>query len=1068
MKDSETDLLGRLTDPGLDPVFAEASRIGVESAWFGHIPFARWLVAASRPQLLVELGAHNGVSYAAFCDAVLANHLPARAAAIDTWQGDAQAGYYGNEVYEDLKAFHDPRYGGFSTLIRARFDDALAQFSEGSIDLLHIDGEHSYASVRHDFEAWKPKLSNRGVVLLHDTQVRSAGYGVWQLWAELRNSYPSFEFLHASGLGVLGVGPRIPAPVAALLVEALPEAIERIRSRFALVGARWQREAEIRLLEPRLENALRTAHEAERTAKKAEGQLRTALEIAREKGYAARKAPAMLQLALGDVTRLKSQLHIAEKTTQEKEYAAAESIARLHATLDGLQEALDNSMRELQFLLDSTIWRATAPLRRLLGLMPLAGRQGLRRLMGMSVRLSTPTLALNIPHTQPKPMPTVAVEATSRSPTSRPTLHKFFHHRIIFVSGEPDTPGHFYRVERYVDAFAAAGASVSWMRIDEVLDRIGEFATTSIVIIWRAVNSPAVQQLIAAARAAGALLVFDIDDLMFRPELARVGIIDAIRSLNLQESEIAAYYHRVQEVLWQADACFTSTAELAVHAQRFDRLTFVLPNGFDAGTLRTSRLAVRRHRMQTQINGHTVRRIGYAAGTRTHQKDFKEAAGAIARILAERPDCLLVLFRSRDGSERMFDPEEFPAFTGLEDRIEWRDLVKLKDLPNEMVRFDINIAPLEIDNPFAEAKSELKYFEAALVEVPTIASPTGPLRRAIRDGETGRLARTEAEWYTALTELLDSPAARQRMAHAAYLDVLWRFGPERRAETARSVLHQLDGGQQGAHAFELEYRRAAMPPPARQCLPEAETVFEADRLGSADVTIIIPLYNYAQFVMEALESVRRQDLEMLDLIVIDDCSTDDSLSVALDWARRHAARFNRLLVVRNQSNSGLALTRNLGFDLAETAFVLPLDADNRLFEDCAARCLQALVESNAAFAYPLIRNFGDSDHLIGDKPYVPMRLAAANYIDAMAMVRKSVWAVVGGFAPIRFGWEDYDFWCRCAEQGFLGVQVDEILAEYRFHADSMLRTITEVPANKVKVIEQLEQHHSWLRLSREI
>ena len=208
----------------------------MESAWFGHIPFAHWLVAASRPHLLVELGAHNGVSYAAFCDAVLANHLPTRAAAIDTWQGDAQAGYYGNEVYEDLKAFHDPRYGGFSTLIRARFDDAVADFADGSIDLLHIDGEHGYASVRHDFETWKPKLSSSGVVLLHDTQIREAGYGVWRLWAELCQDYPGFEFPHSSGLGVLGVGAQIPAPVAALLAERRPDATERIRSRFATLG----------------------------------------------------------------------------------------------------------------------------------------------------------------------------------------------------------------------------------------------------------------------------------------------------------------------------------------------------------------------------------------------------------------------------------------------------------------------------------------------------------------------------------------------------------------------------------------------------------------------------------------------------------------------------------------------------------------------------------------------------------------------------------------------------------------------------------------------------------------
>ena len=1036
MKDAETDLLGRLTDPGLDPVFAEISRIGVESAWFGHIPFAGWLVAALRPQLLVELGVHNGVSYAAFCDAVLANHLPARAAAIDTWQGDAQAGYYGNEVYEDLKAFHDPRYGSFSTLIRARFDEAVADFADGSIDLLHIDGEHSYASVRHDFETWKPKLSSKGVVLLHDTQVREAGYGVGRLWTELCQEYPGFEFPHSSGLGVLGVGAKIPAPVAALLDERRPDAAKRIRSRFATLGARWQREAELRLLEPRLKNALRAAHAGERTATETEAQLR---------------------ITQDEVKRLESAVRAARESEP----------AHFRITLIKLQRTLDEAVRERQAVLDSTIWRATAPLRLTAGLMPFAARKGFRRLLGWGRRLSGPKQPPDIQTKQPRRTSPTPPKPAPVPLVNRVASNRHSPHRIIFVSGEPDIPGHIYRVERYADAFAGAGASVSWMRIDDVEQRIREIATATIVIIWRAVNSPAVEHLIAAVRQAGALLVFDVDDLMFRPEFARMDIIDAIRTQNLLEDEIADYYQRIQDVMVQADICFTSTEDLAVHAQRFEQVTYVLPNGFDADTLRTSRLAVRRRRMETPAE-QLIQRIGYAAGTRSHQNDFKEAAGAVARILSERPECRLVLFRGKDGAERMFDPAEFSAFEGLEDRIEWRDLVALEDLPNELARFDINIAPLQVYNPFVEAKSELKYFEAALVDVPTIASPTGPFRRAIQDGETGRLARSEADWHEALSELLDSPDTRRRMAHAAYLDVLWRFGPERRAQAARSVLHQLDGGQEGACAFELEYRRTTMQRPTRQSIPDAETMFEADHLGSADVSIIIPLYNYAQFATEALESVRRQSIETLDLIIIDDCSTDNSLSVALDWAQQHAGRFNRLLVLRNQENSGLALTRNVGFDRAETTFVLPLDADNRLLKDCAARCLQTLLDTNAAFAYPLIRNFGDSDHLIGDKAYVPMRLAAANYIDAMAMVRKSVWAAVGGFAPIRFGWEDYDFWCRCAEQGFLGVQIDQVLAEYRFHANSMLRTTTDIPANKTKVIEQLEQRHGWLRLPREL
>ena len=79
--------------------------MGVESAWYGHVPFAHWLVAAHRPASIVELGAHNGVSYAAFCEAVLREQIDARCLAVDTWQGDRHAGFYGAEVLADLRLF---------------------------------------------------------------------------------------------------------------------------------------------------------------------------------------------------------------------------------------------------------------------------------------------------------------------------------------------------------------------------------------------------------------------------------------------------------------------------------------------------------------------------------------------------------------------------------------------------------------------------------------------------------------------------------------------------------------------------------------------------------------------------------------------------------------------------------------------------------------------------------------------------------------------------------------------------------------------------------------------------
>jgi glycosyltransferase involved in cell wall biosynthesis len=233
---------------------------------------------------------------------------------------------------------------------------------------------------------------------------------------------------------------------------------------------------------------------------------------------------------------------------------------------------------------------------------------------------------------------------------------------------------------------------------------------------------------------------------------------------------------------------------------------------------------------------------------------------------------------------------------------------------------------------------------------------------------------------------------------------------------------------------------------------------------SADnlVSVIIPLYNHGAFIRGCLASVAAQTHKNLEVIVVDDASTDLSADEAAAALSDYDNLFSASRLVREYSNQGLALTRNAGIAASSGRYVFLLDADNELYPRAIERLLEAIVVSNAQAAYCQLEHFGEELGLGVADVWNPDRFAKDNYVDAMALIEKAALETVGGYSVMYApGWEDYDLWCKFIEQEYFGVYVPEILCRYRVTSGSMLRTHTKANAGILR--SQLIQRHSWLR-----
>jgi glycosyltransferase involved in cell wall biosynthesis len=306
-------------------------------------------------------------------------------------------------------------------------------------------------------------------------------------------------------------------------------------------------------------------------------------------------------------------------------------------------------------------------------------------------------------------------------------------HTVAYVYEVPDTSTFRYRVFNMVEALGLdepdQRISATWFTRAElpILERL--IGNVNTLIICRTRYTARLDSLVTRARAGGCRVLFDVDDLVFDTRYVSLVLETLDRSPGeAMLDEWFAAMSRVGAMLRLCDGAISTNHFLSARIEEFAQLpTWVVPNFLNNLQLERS-AEVRRTRHASEPSDR-VASIGYFSGTPTHNRDFELVSTALAKVMTRHSDVRLLIVGFLDVGS---------ALRGFGDRIDILPLTDFLTLQTLIGSTSLNIVPLQT-NVFSNSKSELKYFEAAIVEAPTLATPTYSFRLAIQDGVNGYL-----------------------------------------------------------------------------------------------------------------------------------------------------------------------------------------------------------------------------------------------------------------------------------------------------------------------------------------
>ncbi|MEK7181875.1 MAG: glycosyltransferase [Patescibacteria group bacterium] len=333
---------------------------------------------------------------------------------------------------------------------------------------------------------------------------------------------------------------------------------------------------------------------------------------------------------------------------------------------------------------------------------------------------------------------------------------------VLFVSnGVGDSAR--YRTSHVAEELSFHGfkASVALQDNPFLLSYAKQF---SVFVFHRVLFTEKVGRFVAELKRLNKTIIFETDDLVYDP--AFLVHMDYYQKMNAFEKKL---YEKGLggEILSDpaVQVCTTTTEFLAEKLREKQKKVFIVSNKLSRQDVSWAETAL------THIEEHSsdTVRVSYLSGTPSHNKDFATITKALSVLLTRYPQMRLVLAGPLDTES---------SLNQFESQIERVPFVQRKDYFQIVASMDINVAPLEIGNPFCESKSELKFFESGIVGVPTVASATKTFSQAISDGKDGFVAGFTEEWIEKIETLIVDADRRKQMGENARKTALEKYTTE--------------------------------------------------------------------------------------------------------------------------------------------------------------------------------------------------------------------------------------------------------------------------------------------------